>query len=202
MNADLKQLLDRAPNLEGNDLKETIEEIKKGKYYNLGWLVDDLLEMGASKDMLCWARDLYLWATKNVDVKFNVEVIRLNHEIDPALVYTRAEVKQLLKYNTDLALHAYVCLAKAILSDNTLYKDYHWEVEQFFQKIIKDHDLDACATVDITPWWHLTHLHPQFSSTIEHCRSFVRSLSEQFDDMTDPLLATKYLDYAYEFAEC
>ena len=159
------------------------------------------MEMGTSKDALCWVRDLYLWATKNVDVKFNVEVIRLNHEIDPALAYTRKEVKQLLKYNTDFAVRAYACLAKAVLSDDTLYKDYHCKVEQFFYKIIEDNDLDAYASLEITPWWYLTHLHPQNFPTIEQCRSFVRSLSEQSNDLTDPLLATKYLDYAYECAK-
>ena len=201
MNEDLKNLLNRVPTVEDFDLKETIDEIEKGQFSDLEWLVEDLLEKEPSKDVLCWTRDLYLWLTKNMNAKFNFEVIVLNHLIDPNLAYTRAEVKQFLKYNSNYAARAYVCLAKAILSDDTLYKDYHQDVERFFNKMSEDPNLDTCSTMYLTSWWHLTHLHPEFFPTIEQFRSFVRSLNEQFDDMTDPILATKYLDYAFEYAK-
>ena len=64
MNEDLKNLLNRVPTVEDFDLKETIDEIEKGQFSDLEWLVEDLLEKEPSKDVLCWTRDLYLWATK------------------------------------------------------------------------------------------------------------------------------------------
>ena len=39
MNEDLKNLLNRVPTVEDFDLKETIDEIEKGQFSDLEWLV-------------------------------------------------------------------------------------------------------------------------------------------------------------------